>query len=106
MTPFIIEEFSWFFIQQLLQWVLIATACYVSVRLVRAYEKRSQPRSSQHALQRRVRELEHQTEELEVQVQQLLEADRFASALLLKRPATDREWKTVRVEKRADERIS
>jgi hypothetical protein len=106
MTPFITEEFSWFFIQQLLEWLLIVTACYVGVRLVRAYERRSLPRSSGKALKRRVRELEQRTEELGARVQQLLEADRFASALQLKRGATEREWKRDRSEPPADDRLT
>jgi flagellar biosynthesis/type III secretory pathway M-ring protein FliF/YscJ len=105
MTMFIQEDFGWYFLQQLLEWVLIVTAFYFGARLVRAYEIRSQPRTSQQALHRRVRELEEQAEELGAQVRQLLEADRFASALLLRRGGADREWKAERVERRADERI-
>jgi hypothetical protein len=41
-------------------------------------------RSSRQVLQRRVEELEQVTAALEAQMQQVLEADRFASVLLLK----------------------
>jgi hypothetical protein len=111
MTPFITEEFSWYFVQQLLEWLLIVTACYCGVRLVRAYELRSRPRSKgqgskQNHLKRRVRELEKLTEELGAQVQQLHEADRFASALMLKEGAADRVWNVERSERRAEERTA
>ena len=78
--------FQWFFVNQVLEWLLVLTACYCGTRLVRAYEHRARRRlrADRPALQRRVRELERETEEQRVRLQQLLEAERFTSALLLK----------------------
>ena len=92
---YIDPSFQWFFIGEVLKWLLMLSACFFGARLVRASErKRARLRPGRSALQRRVRELERQTEETGARLQQLVEAERFASALRL-RPAVDTSgWQT------------
>ena len=79
------EDYSyWPLLSALLDWLRVLAATYIGVRAVRAYEGRTRRRSSRRVLQRRVKELEQVTGALEAQMQQVLEADRFASALLLR----------------------
>ena len=80
----------WYLLGAVLDWLKVFTATYLGFRLVRAFERRPRMGSSRHALQRRVDELEQVTASLEAQMQQVLEADRFASALLLKPSAGER----------------
>jgi hypothetical protein len=106
MARVISGEFSWFFVEQLLDWVLIVTACYTGAWLVRVHERRSRPRSTELALRRRVRELERTAEEMDGQLQRLLDADHFASALRLRSLSTQEERKIERRDDRGIERIS
>lgn len=66
----------------LLQWLMTLTACYFGVWLLRENERRSQPRRSERALSRRVRELEREAEMLGAQLQRILDAERFATVRL------------------------
>ena len=76
-------ESSWVMLNVLLEWVKVLAASHIGFRLVSAYERRRRLRVSRDALQLRVRELEQVTEELRGQLQQVLEAERFAVALQL-----------------------
>ena len=76
---------SWFLLGALLEWVKVLAATHIGFRFVRAYAMRSRDHHTQRALQRRVRELEQLTESLGARQQQVLEAERFAVALLLRR---------------------
>jgi uncharacterized protein (DUF58 family) len=84
MLPIFDDTSYWYLLAALLDWLKIFTATYLGFWLVRNYETRARVRSSRQVLQRRVEELEQVTAALEVQMQQVVEADRFASALLLK----------------------
>ena len=64
--------------------VEVQPATFLGFWLMRTYETRGRARSGRQVLQRRVEELEQVTAALEAQMQQVLDADRFASALLLK----------------------
>ncbi len=87
----IIDETSyWYLLAALLDWLKIFTATCFGFWLVRAYGTRARVRPSRQVLQRRVDELEQVTASLEAQMQQVLDADRFASALLLKSSGAER----------------
>lgn len=76
---------SLFLLDRLLEWVKLLAATHIGFRFVRAYASRSRQDWTEHALQRRVHELEQETEALTSHLQQVLEAERFAVALLLRR---------------------
>ena len=76
---------SLFLLDRLLEWVKLLVATHLGFRFVRAYAHRPRQDSTEHALQRRVHELEQETEALTSHLQQVLEAERFAVALLLRR---------------------
>jgi hypothetical protein len=74
-------EATWFLLNTLLDWVKVLAATHIGFRLVGAYAGRVRLGSGQRALQGRVRELEQATEELRGQLEEVLEAERFATAL-------------------------
>ena len=86
MSVFFEDESYWPLLVVLLDWFKVLAAAYIGVRALRAYESRTSHRESRRVLKRRVDELEQVTSALEAQMQQVLEADRFASALLLRAP--------------------
>jgi hypothetical protein len=79
-------ESTWFLLNTLLDWVKVLAATHIGFRLVRAYDRRARLRSGQRALRGRVRELEQTTEELRGQLEEVLETERFATALQLTAP--------------------
>jgi|RhiMethySRZTD1v2_1073278.scaffolds.fasta_scaffold3528771_1 hypothetical protein len=74
-------------LDSLLEWVKLLAATHIGFRFARAYARRSHDENTQRALERRVRELEQLTESLGAHVQQVLDAERFAVALMLERGA-------------------
>jgi hypothetical protein len=78
---------SWFLLRELLEWVKVLAATHIGFRLVRAYANRSRHEYTQRTLEQRVRELEQLTESQGAHLQQVLEAERFAVALMLRRGA-------------------
>ena len=90
MCIFYESESTWFLLNTLLDWVKVLAVSHIGFRFVRAYERRTRLPESQHALQARVTELEQLTEELRAQLQEVLEAERFAVALQLTPPPVDR----------------
>ena len=78
---------SWILYESLLEWVKLLAATHIGFRFVRAYARRSHDEHTQRTLERRVRELEQLTESLGAHVQQVLDAERFAVALMLERGA-------------------
>lgn len=78
---------TWILMESLVEWVKLLAATHIGYRFVRAYASRSHDESSHRALQRRVHELEQLTESLGSNVQQVLEAERFATTLMLRRGA-------------------
>ena len=84
LPPSIDDTSYWYLLAALLDWLKIFTATFLGFWLMRTYETRTRVRSGRQVLQRRVEELEQVTTALEAQMQQVLDADRFASALLLK----------------------
>ena len=84
----ILPDFSsWYLLESLIEWVKLLAVTHIGFRFVRAYAARSQHEHGQRALEleHRVRELEQLTESLGAQVQQVLDAERFAVALMLER---------------------
>lgn len=79
------EVADWYLLGTLLEWVKVLAATHIGFRFVRAYAKRTQDERTQLTLQRRVRELEQLTESLGAHLQQAVEAERFATALMLRR---------------------
>jgi len=78
---------SWMLLEALLEWVTLLAATHIGFRFVRAYARRAHDEHSQRTLECRVRELEQLTESQGAHLQQLLEAERFAVALMLRRGA-------------------
>jgi hypothetical protein len=81
MSIYFETESTWFLLNTLLDWVKVLAATHIGFRLVRAYDRRARVRSGQWALRSRVRELEQATEELRGHLEELREAERFATAL-------------------------
>jgi len=82
----ILPDFSsWYLLESLIEWVKLLAATHIGFRFVRAYARRSNDERTQRALEHRVRELEQLTETLGARVQQVLDAERFAVALMLER---------------------
>ena len=80
-------DVNWFLLQTLLEWVKLLAATHIGFRFVRAYANRAHDEHSQRTLECRVRELEQLTESQGAHLQQVLEAERFAVALMLRRDA-------------------
>jgi hypothetical protein len=76
---------SWMLLESLLEWVKLLAATHIGFRFVRAYASRSHYEQTQRTLERRVRELEQLAESQGAHVQQVLDAERFAVALMLRR---------------------
>jgi hypothetical protein len=76
---------SWYLLESLIEWVKLLAVTHIGFRFVRAYAARSQHEHTQRTLEHRVRELEQLTETLGAHVQQVLDAERFAVALMLER---------------------
>ena len=74
-------------LDSLLEWVKLLAATHIGFRFVRAYAARARDERTERTLERRVRELEQLTESLGAHVQQVLDAERFAVALMLERGA-------------------
>ena len=87
MTVFHEDIYSWFLLRELLEWVKVLAATHIGFRLVHAYASRSRHDYARRTLERRVRELEQLTESLGARQQQVLEAEQFAVALMLRRGA-------------------
>ena len=77
----------WMLMESLIEWVKLLAATHIGYRFVRAYASRPHDESTHRALQRRVHELEQVTESLGSGMQQVLEAERFATTLMLRRGA-------------------
>jgi hypothetical protein len=77
----------WMLLEALLEWVKVLAATHIGFRFVRAYARRSTSGHIQRTLEHRVRELEQLTESQGAHLQQVLEAERFAVALMLRRGA-------------------
>jgi hypothetical protein len=75
---------SWMMLEFLLECVMVLAAAHIGFGFVRAYAARSQHEHGQRALEQRVRELEQLTESLGAQVQHVIDAERFAVALMLR----------------------
>ena len=78
-------DFDWYLLPMLLEWVKVLAATHIGFRFVRAYAERSRDQHAQRVLQQRVRELEQLTESLGSHLQEVVEAERFATALMLRR---------------------
>jgi hypothetical protein len=78
---------SWYLLEPLFEWVKLLAVTHIGFRFVRAYAARSRDERTERTLERRVRELEQLTESLGAHVQQVLDAERFAVALMLERGA-------------------
>ena len=78
---------SWILLEALLEWVKLLAATHIGFRFVHAYASRSRHDHAQRTLERRVRELEQLTESQGAHLQQMLEAEQFAVALMLQRGA-------------------
>ena len=76
---------AWYLLDPLFEWVKLLAATHIGFRFVRAYAARARDERTERTLERRVRELEQLTESLGAQVQQVLDAERFAVALMLER---------------------
>lgn len=100
MTIDIVPEYasSWYLLDPLREWVKLLVVTHIGFRLVRTYASRSHAEPTQHELERRVRELEQLTESLGAHVQQVLDAERFAVALMLERAVPTRDAGPVNVD--------
>jgi hypothetical protein len=87
MTVFHEYVSNWFLLEALREWVTVLAATHIGFRFVRAYANRSRHEYTQRTLEQRVRELEQLTESQGAHLQQVLEAERFAVALMLQRGA-------------------
>ena len=82
-------EPNWYLLEALLEWVKVLAATHIGLRFVRAYANRSRGDANEHALQHRVKELEQETAALGSQLHEVLDAERFTVALLLRGASAD-----------------
>jgi hypothetical protein len=87
MTIIPVDMPPWMLLEALLEWVKVLAATHIGFRLVHAYASRSRHDHVQRTLEQRVRELEQLTESQGAHLQQVLEAEQFAVALMLRRGA-------------------
>ena len=83
MSMYFETESTWFLLNTLLDWVKVLAATHIGFRVIRAYDRRASVRSGERALRCRVRELEQATAELRAHLEEVLEAERFSTALQL-----------------------